>query len=74
MEAILDYVNTAMRKKRLEKNWSQQELADYVNLSRNFISDIENPKKIAHLNIIHINELAKVFGCSPKDFLPSEPL
>ncbi|KAA6305529.1 hypothetical protein EZS27_042817, partial [termite gut metagenome] len=40
-----------MRKKRLEKNWSQQELADYVNLSRNFISDIENPKKITRTRL-----------------------
>jgi len=25
-------------------------------------------------NLIHLNELAKLFKCSPRDFLPEKPL
>ena len=49
-------------------------LADYMNLSPSFIADIENPKRRAKYNLNHLNELAKVFSCSPKDFLPDTPL
>jgi transcriptional regulator with XRE-family HTH domain len=72
---IYDYAIQIMRKKRVEKNWSQQELADYTtNISRSFIAQVENPHERARLNLEHINQLAKAFGCSPKDFLPAEPL
>jgi transcriptional regulator with XRE-family HTH domain len=74
MESIYDYAIQVMRKKRVEKGWSQQELADYMNVSKGFLGSIENPNRRARLNLFHINELAKVFGCSPKDFLPLEPL
>ncbi|KAA6342872.1 hypothetical protein EZS27_009423 [termite gut metagenome] len=71
---IYEYAISVMKKKRAEHNWSQQELADTVNISRSFIRDVENPHRRARLNLLHINELAKVFGCSPRDFLPLEPL
>jgi transcriptional regulator with XRE-family HTH domain len=71
---IYEYAMSVMKKKRAERNWSQQELADTVNISRSFIRDVENPHRRAKLNLFHINELAKVFQCSPKDFLPLEPL
>jgi transcriptional regulator with XRE-family HTH domain len=74
MESIYDYAIQVMRKKRVEKGWSQQELADYMNISKGFLGGIENPNRRARLNLFHINELAKVFECSPKDFLPLEPL
>jgi transcriptional regulator with XRE-family HTH domain len=74
---IYDYAIQVMRKKRMEKGWSQQELADYTtNMSRSFIRDVENPKRRERLNLGHINQLAKAFGegTSPRDFLPLEPL
>ncbi|KAA6325986.1 hypothetical protein EZS27_024857 [termite gut metagenome] len=74
MESIYDYAIQIMIKKRAERRWSQQELADYMNVSRSFLRNIESPKERARLNLFHINELAKVFQCSPKDFLPLEPL
>jgi hypothetical protein len=30
----------------------------------------ESPKKAAKYNLNHINKLAKIFNCSPQDFLP----
>ncbi|KAA6329761.1 hypothetical protein EZS27_021464 [termite gut metagenome] len=71
---IYEYAISVMRKKRLQMGWGQQELADYLDLSRGFIASVESPKKRAKLNLGHINELAKVFQCSPKDFLPDTPL
>ncbi|KAA6309173.1 hypothetical protein EZS27_039281, partial [termite gut metagenome] len=68
------YAIQIMKKKRFERGWSQQELADYLNLSRGYIGDVENPKKQAKLNLVHINKLAQIFNCSPKDFLPDTPL
>lgn len=64
------YVIDAVRKKRLEKNMSQQQLAYQLGLSDSFIGQVENPKSRAKYNLNHINELAKIFECSVRDFLP----
>ncbi|KAA6322492.1 hypothetical protein EZS27_027969 [termite gut metagenome] len=74
MESIYDYAISVMRKKRLEQNISLQTIADYLNVSKTFISNIQNPRQRAKLNLDHVNELAKVFNCSPKDFLPETPI
>jgi transcriptional regulator with XRE-family HTH domain len=58
----------------MEKGWSQKDLAYQMELSIGFIGDIENPRYRAKYNLNHINELARVFECSPKDFLPEKPL
>jgi transcriptional regulator with XRE-family HTH domain len=63
-----------LRKKRLEKNLSQQQLADFAGLSKGFINCIENPNKPDRLNVFHINLFAEIFDCSPKDFLPEKPI
>ena len=71
MTNIEDFVIQKVKAMRMERKWSQVELADYMNLSPSFIADIENPKRRAKYNLNHLNELAKVFSCSPKDFLPT---
>ncbi|MCC8133202.1 MAG: helix-turn-helix domain-containing protein [Tannerellaceae bacterium] len=58
---------------RQERKWSQQELADYLNVSQSFIRDIESPNKSHKYNLSHINELCKIFGCKFADFFPDEP-
>lgn len=68
------FVINTVREKRLEKGMSQRELAYSLELSIGFIGDIENPKYRAKYNLSHINELAKIFKCSPKDFLPEKAL
>ena len=52
---------------------SQKELAYLLEMSIGFIGNIENPKYRAKYNLNHLNELAKIFKCSPKDFLPEKP-
>ena len=74
MTNIEEFVIQKVKAMRMERKWSQVELADYMNLSPSFIADIENPKQRAKYNLNHLNELAKVFSCSPKDFLPDVPL
>jgi len=74
LSPIEQYVVDKVKAKRQEKSWSQKDLAYEMNLSIGYIGDIENPKRRAKFNLDHINELAKVFKCSPRDFLPEKPL
>lgn len=71
---IEQFVIDAVKAKRLEKGMSIRDLADELNVSFTFIGNAENPKYRAKYNLEHINRLAKVFECSPKDFLPEQAL
>jgi transcriptional regulator with XRE-family HTH domain len=71
---IEQYVINAVRKKRIEKGISQKELAYMLDVSIGFIGNIENPEYRAKYNLNHLNEIAKVLDCSPKDFLPEKGL
>ncbi len=68
------YVINTVRKKRKETGISQQELAFLLDVSVGFIGDVESPKRRAKYNLNHLNELAKIFKCSPRDFLPEQTL
>lgn len=74
MTYLEDYIIQMVKRMRMENNLSQQELADYINVSQSFIRDCENPKRRAKYNINHLNELAKVFKCSFADFFPDLPV
>lgn len=50
------------------------ELSQKLGLSSSFVSHVESPKRRAKYNINHLNELAKIFECSPKDFWPDKAL
>lgn len=73
LSPIEQYVIDVVKRKREERGWSQKDLAFQIDLSLGFIGDVENPKYRAKFNLNHINELAKAFECSPKDFLPDKP-
>lgn len=72
--AIEQYVIDKVKEKRIQKGFSQKDLAYMIDVSIGFIGDVENPKYRAKYNLNHLNELAKIFECSPKDFLPDLPL
>lgn len=59
---------------RIKKGLTQAVLAVKLNVSDAFIGQAENPHHKSKYNIYHINELAKIFECSPKDFIPQEPI
>lgn len=71
--AIEKYVIEAVKRKRLENKISQAELARLLDVSEGFIGNIENQAYRDKYNLRHLNELAKIFKCSPKDFLPLKP-
>ncbi len=35
---------------------------------------VENPDSPKKYNLTHLNEIAKFLGCSPRKFLPEEPI
>lgn len=67
------YVINKVREMRLEKNISQVDLANELGMSPGFIGKVESSKYPSHYNIKHLNQLAKILGCSPQDFLPKKP-
>lgn len=72
--SIEQYVINEVREKRLALRISQAKLARLLDVSEGFIANVENPRYRAKYNLTHLNELAKIFQCSPKDFLPDNPL
>ncbi|MDI9257952.1 helix-turn-helix domain-containing protein [Flavobacterium sedimenticola] len=58
---------------RESKGLSQVSLSLSLGKSTTFISDIEAPSKKAKYNVKHLNDIAKILECSPKDFWPEKP-
>ena len=68
------FVIKKIREKRLEKGFSQSQLAFELDMSTGFIASIESGKYGKRYNIQHLNSIARILECSPKDFLPVKPL
>ena len=68
------YVINKVKELRTKHDMSQAVLAIKLDVSDAFIGQIENPKHRAKYNLAHINKLAQIFDCSPKDFLPDKPI
>ncbi len=71
---IEQYVIDAVRKMRREKGISQRELAYRMDVSVSFIGEVESGRTRAKYNLNHLNEIAKILGCSPRDLLPDKGL
>lgn len=74
LEKIEHHIINKVRELRLSKGISQTSLSHSIGKGTTFISDIEAPSKKAKYNVIHLNLIAKVLDCSPKDFWPEKPL
>jgi transcriptional regulator with XRE-family HTH domain len=70
---IEKYIIEKVKEKRIEFDYTQIALSQKLNMSDSFVGHVETPKRRAKYNINHINALAKVFKCSPKDFMPDKP-
>ena len=68
------YIISKVKEIRLQQSLEQDYIAIHLNVSNGFIGQIESPNFIAKYNTSHLNELAKLFKCSPKDFMPEKPL
>lgn len=62
-----------IKQKRIETGLSQSELALLLGVSSSFIGKIESPaNENTRYNLNHINNLAQIFHCSPRELLPDE--
>lgn len=68
------FIVNRVRTMRTELGLTQTDIAVQLNLSVGFIGHVESPKFPAKYNTLHLNELAKLFKCSPRDFMPEKPL
>lgn len=67
------FIICKVKELRLQNGLEQDDIAIHLNVSNGFIGQIESPNFIAKYNTGHLNELAKLFKCSPKDFMPEKP-
>lgn len=68
------YIIKRVKEMREIHGMTQMDLSLRLGKAVGFIGDIEAPSKTAKYNIKHLNELAKIFECSPKDFWPERAL
>lgn len=74
MTEIEIFIIERVKEMRLERNISQLALSQKIDMNDSFVSHVESDTKRAKYNLNHINKIAKVFQCSPKDILPDNPL
>ena len=74
MTNIEKYIIEKVKVMRLDRGLSQLELSQKLEMSDSFISHVEAPSKRAKYNLNHLNRIAEIFKCSPKDFWPEKPL
>jgi len=72
MNSIDLYVISKVKERREACNMTQEALSIALNYSNGYLNKFEKGKK--KFNISHLNEIAKILKCSPKDFLPDKPL
>ncbi|MEO6705429.1 MAG: helix-turn-helix transcriptional regulator [Ginsengibacter sp.] len=72
---IQQYIIDRVREKRQAKGMSQEKLSIALGFeSQGYISKIESQNYDDHYNIDHLNEIAKIFNCSSREFWPENPL
>lgn len=69
----LEIVNL-VRQKRKEKKLSQAKVAQILNVTAGYIGQIEMKSSLSMYSYCQLNELARFFDCSPKDFLPDRAI
>lgn len=67
------FVIKKVKEMREHVNMSQSELATKLDVSNGFIGQVESSKFPSKYNLNHLNQLAVIFKCSVKDFLPDKP-
>ena len=71
MKPIDLFVIQKVIEKREARDMTQEALSIALNYSMSYINKFEKGKK--KFNISHLNEIAKILKCSPKDLLPEDP-
>ena len=68
------YIINKVKAMREERRISQVALSQALEMADSFVSNVESLKRRDKYNTNHLNELAKIFKCSPREFLPEKPL
>lgn len=68
------FVINKIKEIRSELGISQVDIAVHLDVSSGFIGQVESPNYRTKYKTAHLNEIAKLFNCSPKDFWPEKPL
>lgn len=74
LSPIEKYIIEKVKERRQALGLSQMALSQKLEMTDTFVSHVETTTRRAKYNINHINSLAKVLECSPKDFWPDHPL
>jgi transcriptional regulator with XRE-family HTH domain len=73
--SIQQYIIDRVREKRKAIGMSQEKLSIALGFeSQGYISKIESQNYDDHYNFDHLNEIAKIFDCSSREFWPDKPL
>lgn len=59
---------------REANGFSQDDIAEFLDVSRGFIGQVESFKFPSKYNLDHINILAIKMKCSPRDLIPEHPV
>lgn len=73
ISALDRFVINKIRELRQLQDISQSQLAFELDMSTGFIAMIESGKFAKKYNIAHLNSIARILHCSPKDFMPDSP-
>lgn len=65
-------INTRTIRKKFKK--TQRDIANILSVSSGYIGQIESENFPAMYSYDQLNELAKFFNCSMRDFMPERPL
>lgn len=71
---IDQYLISQVKRFREDNGYTQEDIAIHLNVSTGFVGHVESPSFRAKYNAKHLNELAKLFKCSPREFWPEKPL
>ncbi|SFW50406.1 Helix-turn-helix domain-containing protein [Sinomicrobium oceani] len=69
---IEKYIIQKVKEIREERGVTQEDLSLELGKGSSFIAHIEAPSKTAKYNIKHLNDIARILKCSPKDFWPDK--
>jgi transcriptional regulator with XRE-family HTH domain len=59
---------------RMNKGLSQEDIAIYLNVTRGYIGQVESINSPSRYTLDQLNKLALEMQCSPRDFMPNEPI
>jgi len=68
------YIVEVIKKKRKHLKKSQEDIAKVLGVTVGYIGQIESKKLKSMYSYDQLNQLAKYFKCSPKDFMPERAI